>query len=297
MTDRPRGGIRDGLRAVRAGLPRRARELRGGAERRFPVITRLAARLLTVNVLDAGTRLAAQVFLTAVPLIFVVTSLAPDDLRRDIFDSLEVLLGLDGASQQQLSRLAEAEAGNLRETVGAVGSLMVLLSATACSRSMQRVCERAWRLPKSAARIAVWRWFAWVVTMLVVVFLLGPLRDAFGVGEWLGVPLSLACGIAVWWWTQHLLLGGRVGWRRLFPGAVLTAAVLEVAYLAAPLYVPRALNRSLEAYGSLGSVFTLLSCLIAACVAVAVCITFGAVLSPEQPPAGVSGGGRRPRSP
>ncbi|MFF3562229.1 YhjD/YihY/BrkB family envelope integrity protein [Streptomyces sp. NPDC002574] len=286
MTDRPRGRIRDGFRAARADLPRRARELRTGAERRFPVITRLAARLLTVHVLDAGTRLAAQAFLTAVPLVFVVASLAPVDLRREIFESLEDLLGLSGASQVQLGQLAEAEAGNLRETVGAVGSLMVLLSATACSRSMQRVCERAWRMPKSAARIAAWRWFVWVATMLVVVFLLGPLRDAFGVGAWLGVPLSLACGIAVWWWTQHLLLGGRVGWRPLFPGAVLTAVVLEIAYLTAPLYVPLALNRSLEAYGSLGSVFTLLSCLIAACVAVSLCITLGAVLSTDQPSAG-----------
>ncbi|MFI6655272.1 hypothetical protein ACIBL8_07140 [Streptomyces sp. NPDC050523] len=48
-----------------------------------------------------------------------------------------------------------------------------------------------------------------------------------------------------------------------------------------PLYVPRALNHSLEKYGSLGAVFTLLSWLIALCVVAALCITTGAVVAKE----------------
>ncbi|MEU4092570.1 ribonuclease BN [Streptomyces sp. NPDC026673] len=283
MTGRPRVRIPEGLRARFAGLPGRARALRTDAERRFPIITRLGSRLLTVNVLDAGTRLAAQVFLTAVPLLFVIASLAPEHLRRELLDSLVRVLGLSGPSREQLRSVYVSDPGNLRQTVGVVGTLMALLSATACSRAMQRVCERAWRMPKSAARIAVWRWFAWVCAALFYVAIQGPLREGFGAGLWLGVPLSLVSAVGIWWWTQHLLLGGRIGWWPLLPGALLTAVVLEAAVFAAPLYVPTALNRSLRAYGSLGSVFTLLSGLIALCVVATVCITVGAVMHGDHP--------------
>jgi membrane protein len=59
----------------------------------------------------------------------------------------------------------------------------------------------------------------------------------------------------------------------------------------AKLYVPAALNRGLERYGSLGSVFTVLSWLIALCVIVSVGITAGAVIAREPAAA------RRPGSP
>jgi membrane protein len=294
---RPRIRIPEGLRARFADLPGRARVLRAEAERRFPIITRLAARLLTVNVLDAATRLAAQVFLTAVPLLFVIASLAPESLRKELLDSLVRVLGLSGPSREQLRSVYESDPGNLRQTVGVVGTLMALLSATACSRAMQRVCERAWRMPKSGARIAVWRWFAWVCAALVYLALQGPLREGFGVGRWFGVPLSLVCAVGIWWWTQHLLLGGRIGWMALLPGALLTAVILEAAVFAAPLYVPKALNRSVQAYGSLGSVFTLLSGLIALCVVATVCITVGAVMHGDHPRNGGGGGEAEPGPP
>ncbi|WP_431959071.1 YhjD/YihY/BrkB family envelope integrity protein [Actinacidiphila sp. bgisy160] len=257
--------------------------MRSDAERRFPILTRLAARLLSVNVLDAATRLAAQAFLTAVPLLFVVASFAPEGVREEMLDSLVRVLGLSGPSREQLRSVYESDPGNLRQTVGVVGTLMTLLSATACSRAMQRVCERAWHLPRSAARIAAWRWFAWVCAALVYLVLQGPLRDGFGAGRWVGVPLSLVSAVGLWWWTQHLLLGGRIGWRPLLPGALLTAVLLEAALFAAPLYVPTALNRSMRAYGSLGSVFTLLSGLIALCVVATVCLTVGAVFHGDRP--------------
>ncbi|MDX3236553.1 YhjD/YihY/BrkB family envelope integrity protein [Streptomyces sp. ME03-5709C] len=298
MKGRPRSGITERLRARCADLPLRARALRADVERRFPVVTRLVTRLLGVNVLDAATRLAAQAFLTAVPLLFVIASLAPQSVRKELLDSLVRVLGLSGPSGDQLRAVYESDPGSLRQTVGAVGTLMALLSATACSRAMQRVCERAWNLPKSAARIAAWRWVAWVCAALLYLAVQGPLREGFGAGRRLGVPLSLVSAVGIWWWTQHLLLGGRIGWRPLLPGALLTALLMEAAVFSAPLYLPRALNRSLAAYGSLGSVFTLLSGLIALCAVATVCLTVGAVLHGDQPgegagPPGPGPGGRR----
>ncbi|WP_406375068.1 hypothetical protein OG788_34990 [Streptomyces sp. NBC_00647] len=58
------------------------------------------------------------------------------------------------------------------------------------------------------------------------------------------------------------LLASRVPWLPLLPllpGSIVTGVALTVLSLVAKVYVPNALNRSLERYGSLGAVFTVLS--------------------------------------
>ncbi|MFK0255028.1 YhjD/YihY/BrkB family envelope integrity protein [Streptomyces sp. NPDC090445] len=255
------------------------------AETRFPVITHVIERLISVNVFDSATRLAAQVFLTAVPLLFVVASLAPDGVSEQMIDSVRTTFGLTGPTAAQLGDLlgkgSRDEDEDFRSAVGLVGGLMVLVSATAVSRAMQRLCKRAWEIPRTEARIAVWKWVAWLAAWMVVLLVQGPVRQGFGAGLWLGIPLALALQTAAWWWTQHLLLGGRLAPRALLPGAVLTAVVVTGLAFTARFYMPRALNRALDAYGSTGPVFVLLSWLIVVCVGVTVSMAAGAAIAQE----------------
>jgi membrane protein len=248
------------------------------------VITELTARLVSVNLLEAGTRLAAQIFLTAVPLLFVVAAFAPQSVRSGLLASARDLFGLTGAAEEQLREVHGTGQAQTRQTAGAIGVVVALLAATSTSRAMTRICERAWRLPRGATGAAVWRWFVWLVVWFGALVLQGPLRDGFGAGTALGVPLTFATDVLLWWFTQRLLLGGRVPWRQLLPGAALTAAAMTALSVTARLYMPTALNRSLATYGSLGSVFTLQSWLIATCVVIAFTLTTGAVLAAGPPP-------------
>jgi membrane protein len=277
----PTSGRAGRLRARAASLRARLLRLRNTAEERFPVITHLTSHLIAVNLLDSATRLAAQAFLTAVPLLFLVASFAPQAVRNQIISSLQDVLGINGSADQQLKKVFQANPESLRQSTGVVSGLMVLISATACSRAMQRLCQRAWRMPSAGARVAAWRWPVWIAAWLAMVALQGPLRDGFGAGLWLGLPLLLVAQVGVWWWTQHLLLAARVPWLPLLPGALLTGLAMTALTVIAKLYVPAALNRSLDRYGSLGAVFTLLSWLIGLCVVVAVGITAGAVIARE----------------
>ncbi|MFE3325775.1 YhjD/YihY/BrkB family envelope integrity protein [Streptomyces sp. NPDC059176] len=244
-------------------------------------MTHLTARMITVNIFDSATRLAAQCFLTAVPLVFVVGSFAPQAVRSQLISSVKAVFGITGATAEQLEAVYKSTDGGLREVTGVVGGLMVLLSATAVSRAMQRLCKRAWLIPRTGVRIAPWRWLAWIVVWLCALIVQGPVRDGFGVGLWLGVPVTLLTQSALWWWSQHLLLGRLVPWLPLLPGALLTGLAATAMSVGSRYYMPRALDRSLSEYGSLGPVFTLLSWLIVLCVTIAVGITVGAVLAKE----------------
>ncbi|KPI31879.1 Ribonuclease BN [Actinobacteria bacterium OV450] len=259
----------------------RARRLQREAEARFPVITHVAERMVEVNIFDSATRLAAQCFLTAVPLVIVVASFAPKPVQDQLAASVRAVFGLSGDTSTQLDDVFGGTDTGFQNAVGLVGALMVLLSATAVSRAMQRLCKRAWEIPRSGVHIAIWRWVAWIGVWLCVLVLLGPVREGFGLGLWLGVPLTFVFLSLAWWWSQHLLLGGLVGWLPLLPGAVLTAFGSTALSLVARFYMPRALERALSDYGSAGSVFVLLSWLIVVCVAIAIGVTTGAVLAQE----------------
>ncbi len=281
---RPPANRRQRARQSAGELPVRLKHARTTAEHRFPVIVRLAEQLVRINILDLATRLAAQVFLTAMPLLFALAAFAPSFVRQQLVDSIRTLFGLTGAPLDQLKELYQSgEDDTFVQTSGAIGVLMALLSATACARVVQRLCEKSWELPKSGARIVVWRWFAWLCSWVVILIVQQPLRTGFGAGLWLGIPLSFVSTTLVWWWTQHLLLGTRTRWLPLLPGALFTALSMTVLGLTAKIYMPIALDNSQAKFGSLGPVFTLLSWLIVVSAAVVGSIALGQVVATEPP--------------
>lgn len=264
-----------------AHLTAAAKSAHRRAETRFPVVIHLADRMVSVNIFDTATRLAAQCFLTAVPLLFVFAAYAPPVVRDQLLHSLRSVFGLSGPVDTGIQELMQPPNEDLRQTTGVVGGLMVLISATAVSRAVQRLCKRAWEIPRAGTRIAPWRWVAWLGLWIGVLLLEGTLHNGFGLGVWLGVPVTLVCQTGLWWWTQHLLLGGRIAWRPLLPGALLTAAALTALTATAQLYMPLTLDRTVAEYGPVGSVFVLLSWLIVVCLVATVSVSTGAVIAQE----------------
>ncbi|MFF1354904.1 YhjD/YihY/BrkB family envelope integrity protein [Streptomyces sp. NPDC058297] len=277
--DSARGGLTGTLAKVTRWGAARAGELR----ERLPFITRLTRQMVDVSLLDSSTRLAAQAFLTAVPVLFVVAAFAPSAVRDRLVESATYALGLSGAALAQVQQVFAAPDDTTRDTSGAVGVLVTLLSATSCSRALQRVCERSWHVPPAGLRLIAWRWLVWLLVWLAALVVQGLLHDGFGLGRWLGLLLSFVSSTLLWWWTQHLLLGSRVGWLPLLPGAVLTGTGVVALAWASRFYLPRTLNRSVNEFGPLGLVFTLLSWLIALFTVVCVGIATGYVLAHEPP--------------
>lgn len=252
-----------------------------GLPDRVPLVGRAVGQLVRVNLLDSATRLAAQAFLSALPALFVVAVFAPAAVRNNVVGSLRDQLGIQGEAQRQVQQLMAVDDDEVAQGFGALGALVTLVSATALSRAMQRVCERSWELPKTGVRLAAWRWLAWLAVWLVFLVLQGPVRKGFGLGAWLGLPLLMLLATALWWWTQHLLLGGRIRWYPLLPGAVLCGGAAVGISVAGQVYLPRAMTQSVLKFGPYGVVFTGLSWLIVLFTAVTVAIALGRVIAEE----------------
>ncbi|MEV4558588.1 YhjD/YihY/BrkB family envelope integrity protein [Kitasatospora sp. NPDC049285] len=254
-----------------------------GAPERIPLVGRALSNLIRVNLLDNATRLAAQAFLSALPALFVVAIFAPATIKHSITGSLREQLGLHGPAQQQVQQLMSTQHDTASQSFGAIGVLVTLASATALSRALQRVCERAWEMPKTGARLALWRWVVWLLGWLVFLVIQVPLRHGFGAGLWLGIPLEFLASTGVWWWTQHLLLGARIRWYPLLPGAAL-CGIAEVGLgIASKVYLPHAMTTSVNQFGPYGVVFTCLSWLIVLFTAITLALVLGRVISEEPP--------------
>ncbi|MEU6390504.1 YhjD/YihY/BrkB family envelope integrity protein [Streptomyces sp. NPDC046939] len=246
-----------------------------------PLVGRVLQQLVHVNVLDMATRLAAQAFLAALPMLIAVASFCPRPVRRELLRSLHTLMGAKGPVIAQATDLTDGGDGALHNW-GALGVLVALLSATSFTRALQRVCERSWHLPRAAVRLTAWRWAAWLLVWIVFLVVQGAVHQAFGLGPALGVASQLVTATLISWWTQHLLLVGRVPWPPLLPGAVLAGVGVVGLTLVSQLYLPRALRMSMDRYGTLGSVFTLLSWLIVYFTVVVSAIAVGRTLAQEE---------------
>ncbi|GAA1405783.1 hypothetical protein GCM10009639_53040 [Kitasatospora putterlickiae] len=252
-----------------------------GLPEQVPLVGRALRQLFRVNLLDCATRLAAQAFLSALPALFVVAVFTPAAVRDGVVHSLRKELGLEGPASESLQQMLGS--GHEQETgFGVVGALVTLLSATALSRAMQRVCERCWELPKAGTRVAAWRWLVWLLVWLVCLVFQTPVKDGFGLGAWLGVPLTFLLATALWWWTQHLLLGARVRWLPLLPGAVLCGVAVVGIGVASRVYLPGAMTRSIGQFGPFGVVFTGLSWLIVVFAGLTLAIALGRVVAEEE---------------
>ncbi|WP_411102949.1 YhjD/YihY/BrkB family envelope integrity protein [Streptomyces sp. cmx-4-9] len=264
----------NGTRRARFAVP-------GWMRRHTPLLSRVLGQFAEVRVLDCATRLAAQAFLGALPAVFVIGALAPDWLQDQLVSSLRRTLGLQDAALDQVRDVYAGTDPTALAGTGAVGVVVTLVSATACSRALQTTCERSWHLPKAGARLTAWRWAAWLGMWLAALVFQGALQTAFGTSRVVGFVLAAVSGVLLWWWTQHLLLGGRVPWLPLLPGAVLAGFGAELLVLGSKVYMPGAVERSMQEFGPLGSVFVLLSWLIALFFVIAAAIAVGQVLAHE----------------
>ena len=233
------------------------------------------ARFLDVQGVDRAMALAAQAFSALIPLLIVYSALVSRSEGSSFADGLIRRFDLDGASAETV-RQAFTSAQTVEDSISLFGLLVVVVSALSFSRALQRLYEQSYGLPSLGMRNTTWG-LAWLMLMVIYTsvrpFVAGLLEGAAP-----RAAISLTLGAAIFTATPYLLLGKRLGWRPLLPGALLAAAGVAVLGATTVLWFPRTLASSADQFGMIGVAFALLSWLIAAGFVLVGAATGGAVL-------------------
>jgi membrane protein len=157
-----------------------------------------------------------------------------------------------------------------------VGAAFVLLGAIGIASTLQSWYQRVYDQPRrhkwTRQVTAQLIWVSGLVIYLALQDFLGR-QVAHTAARVPAYAVFFAVAVAFYWWTQHILLFGRVRWGQLFPAALATGlCVTGLGVFSAFLFSGQIVSGQQD-YGSIGVVTVLLSYL----VGYAVCLHIGAV--------------------
>jgi membrane protein len=253
----------------------------------------LIDRLVAVGVIHSGIVLAAQTFLALFPLLIGIVALLPASIGSGISKSLRSRVGISGSTDQMVSQIVVSR-DDLHGGITAIGVIVVLASATAFTRALQRVYEQSWALPRLGVRGSL-RGLMWLVGLMCYLLLLSTAIQYAGTGlpgTVVRTALAIISAVLLWWLTPFILLAGRVRLRSLLPGGLITAAAMLALGAVSAAVVPRTIRSNEQQFGTIGVVFAIESWLvIVGCTIVAAAIV-GAVVVQTSGPIGRLARGR-----
>lgn len=257
----PRGGSTVArVRASLHRLHRRALEVYDDV----PYLRTMINELSRVELLDRALALGAQALLALIPLLMVFGAVMPADLGYELTSQVRDVLGIDTDDMTALQE-ATSTATETAAEVGWLSLVVALASASSFARALARMYCKVWDLPAIGGLGAIRRslvWIAgWVVTLQILAIALRAFSDA-PLTPVVHLVLQMCFNLLLWWWTAFLLLGGRVNWLALLPGAAVSAVLVVLLGTLSNVFMPRYARMNLEQFGPLGLVFAIATWLV-----------------------------------
>ncbi|MFF4172253.1 YhjD/YihY/BrkB family envelope integrity protein [Streptomyces sp. NPDC001744] len=205
---------------------------------------------------------AALSLLTLVPLLIVVA--AADLASGQGFARWLIQgLGVSEVSQEEVERLF-GQPGQALQRTTAFGLAALAAFGVTFGSAVQTGYERVWDLP-TARWHTMWRHVVWLAVLVaaLLLFVAFPAPENASAAVTAAVALGDLAGTFVFfWWSQRLLLCGRISWRALAPGAVLTALGLLGLRLFSQIVFSPLIASNTVTYGEFGTVLVLQSWLV-----------------------------------
>ena len=218
-----------------------------------PVVRSTITGLVRIELIDRSMAIAAQAMRALVPMLVVLAAFLPAELTELALSRFRELTGVGDPGQNLVE--ANLNPDQVRAQTGAIGLLITLFSATSFARAVQRMYERVWEKRHIGGLLGIRRSSLWLVGWLLTLqtlaglgFVLEKVTD-FGALRFVlqGLGASL-----LWWWTSRVLLFGRVPWRTLLVGALLTGYSLVLYSWGSGLVMPAYVASSAASFGTLG---------------------------------------------
>jgi membrane protein len=232
-------------------------------------------RFIDVAGVDRSMALAAQAFSALIPLIIVGSAIVPRGDGESAADGIIERFDLTGATAQSV-REAFTSSQTVEDSISALGVLLLLVSALSFTRGMQRLYEGCYGLSNLGmknTRLGL-VWLAMLAGYSAIQQPLAGLIEA----DWLRIVVALTLAAAAWTVTPYLLLGKRMPWLPLLPGATLTAVGMTAFGASSIIWFPRTMATSAEQFGVMGVAFAMLSWLVAASFVIVIAATGGSVI-------------------
>lgn len=240
---------------------RLARRARAHFDRSFA--GRCVGRMNDIDGSNLAVTLAGQAFVAVIPALIIAASLATSSGGETIGGWLITNYGLTGSAATAVEQLF-ATPPSATGGITFLGVLILMVSLAGLVRTLQATFEKAWSLPVRGLRgtmDGVGGTFVLIVLLAIFAWLAHLFGDLAG-GRLIMLPLQLAVAVPLWLLIMSLMLSRRTPWRRLLPGAIITAAAQVALTWWTSVYVPRLIANDAAKYGTIGVAFALVSWLV-----------------------------------
>ncbi|MBP0460188.1 YhjD/YihY/BrkB family envelope integrity protein [Streptomyces montanisoli] len=204
---------------------------------------------------------AALGFLTLVPLLIVIAATDPAS-GQGFARWMGQGIGVSAGPQHELEQLFGRPRQALQGTT-ALGLAALAVFGLSFGGAVQTGYERVWDL--SAARWhTMWRHVVWLAGLIVylVIFVNIPVTSDSLPWKVVGTLGDVVAAYLFVWWSQRVLLAGRVRWSALAPGAAATALGMLGLRVFSQLVFSPLIASSAVTYGPFGTVLVIQSWLV-----------------------------------
>ena len=225
-------------------------------------VGRSVRRFLALQGIDRAVVLSSQAFTALIPLLLLVTALAPAGQSDVVAAAINRRFELGGDSADAVNQLF-AHSGN--SATGVLSVFLLLFSGVSLARRLQRMYQQAWGLeavPGAGRALDAVLGLTVLVLGISLLYLARTLVGSLPAGDVLVTPVSVVASFLVSTSVPWLLMGKRIAWRRLLPGGALTAACTSIYGVASTIYMPPLFESYSERYGLFGVTLALIGWLL-----------------------------------
>nr|WP_033321491.1 YhjD/YihY/BrkB family envelope integrity protein [Streptomyces yerevanensis] len=215
-----------------------------------------------VELMHRAMGFAALGLVTIAPLLIVVAAAAPLQERGFALWVVDGM-GLSGRPADAVQNVFSAPRKVL-STTSVLSVVLLALFGVPFAGSVQTGYEKVWDLAAGRWH-TVWRRAVWLAALTVYLFAEAQSGAALGSGTLrssIRIGLSGLFGVLFFWWGQRFLLGGRVPWRALLPGAIATMVGLGGLRVFSSLVFSPLIVTNAVSYGAVGTVLIVTSWLV-----------------------------------
>jgi membrane protein len=233
----------------------------------------LLRRLGAIDFVNEAMLFGAGLLISVVPLLILLSEFASERVDDDI----ALHLGLDRQAAVIVTHLFNRASPSF--SVATVTSLLFVVAGTlAVVSSLMQIYEKVFDQPHRGRRdfVRVGVCTVAIIGAGAVAGFIGKAVVALPGGAVFVEFVMLALVTLFVWWVMYYLLGGRVGWRTLWPSALATGIFTAGLSLFSKLYFSSSIISDDKNYGSIGAVFSLATWLIA----IGAVLLLGAVAGP-----------------